>query len=68
MPSEGFKLSSSVVLRVADLQGQQWGQPYKAEAELTYQHFERIYARGKKGFGILGTARYDDCISAATTS
>ena len=37
-----------MVLRVGGFQGQQWCQPYKAEATATYQHFERIYARGKE--------------------
>lgn len=57
-----------MVLRVGGFQGQQRRQPYKAEAAVTYRPFEGIYARGKEGIGILGIARYDDCISAATTS
>ena len=57
-----------MVLRVGGFRGQRWRQPYKAEAAVTYRPFEGIYARGKEGIGILGIARYDDSISAATTS
>lgn len=43
-----LELSSLVVFRNSGFRGQQLSQPCKAEAAVTYQHFERIYARGKE--------------------